>query len=83
MKNILKLSFLFQVAAEDCGRTGPGARWPRPSPGPPSDHHGQARTLEPESSSWALRGYQHFRQLLQKQVKVPDHASNFLPQNFL
>lgn len=34
--------------------TGPGARWPRPSPGPPGGHRGQAGTAGPEGGGRAL-----------------------------
>lgn len=39
--------FFSQAAAEDGRGTGPGARWPRPSPGPPGGHRGQAGTTGP------------------------------------
>lgn len=39
---ISKFALLFQAATKDGGRAGPGARWPRPSPGSPGGHCGQA-----------------------------------------
>ena len=45
---------LSQAAAEDGGGAGPGARWPRPSPGPPGGHCGQAGASGPEGCGRAL-----------------------------
>ena len=62
---------LSQAAAEDDGEAGPGARRPRPSPGPPGSRHGQPGASGPEGCGPALWGHQQCWQLLQKDTEVP------------
>ena len=60
---------LSQAAPEDDTEAGPGAHWPRPSPGPPGSRRGQAGASGPEGRGPAPWGHQHCWQLPQKDRK--------------
>ena len=62
LKNSAEINYLkvweqlSQVAAEDDGEAGPGARRPRPPPGMPGSRRGQAGASGPEGCGPACEG---------------------------